>query len=215
MADTGAFKLIEFFDWPRAGLFHLFREFQRPHFAITSRLDITALKARHAQDKSFSTYHACLYAISEGIHAVPELKMRFRGDEVRQYDQVELSVTVPNTKGSFNYAYLSYESDFLAFDKMSEAIISQVAQQTELGANDGVKDDLVYCSCIPWIDYTSISNVIPGPEDCIPRVAWGRFTEKQGGSWDMAMTLEVHHSMADGEHAAAFFTKVQEALSSF
>ncbi|MEM1360847.1 MAG: CatA-like O-acetyltransferase [Pseudomonadota bacterium] len=215
MAKPGAYKLVNLAEWPRAGLFDLFRDYQKPHYAITSRLDISALIARHGRDKSFSTYRACLYAIGTAIHAVPELKMRFRGDEVRQYDHVRLSVTVPNKRGSYNYAYLSFEPDYPTFDKATDTILKEVAEQSELGANDGVQDDLVFCSCVPWIDYTSISNVIARQDDSIPRVNWGRFSEKPGGDWDMAMTLEVHHALVDGAQVAAYLEAVQETLSSF
>ena len=49
------------------------------------------------------------------------------------------------------------------------------------------------------------------PDDCIPRVSWGKFVERDG-RWDMAMTLEVHHALVDGAQVGAYFTAVQEAL---
>ena len=64
---------------------------------------------------------------------------------------------------------------------------------------------------MPWLDYTSINNALPGPDDCIPRVSWGKFVD-QGRRWDMAMTLEVHHALVDGAQVGAYFAAVQAAL---
>ncbi|WP_438956246.1 hypothetical protein [Cognatiyoonia sp.] len=37
--------------------------------------------------------------------------------------------------------------------------------------NEGERDDLVYFSCMPWLDYTSMNNVMADRNDCIPRVS--------------------------------------------
>lgn len=86
-----------------------------------------------------------------------------------------------------------------------------VAAGGVLSANSGARDDLAYLSCMPWLDYTAINNALPGPDDCIPRVTWGKFVE-HNGRWDMAMTLEVHHALVDGAQVGAFFAAVQRAL---
>lgn len=158
-----------------------------------------------------SPYRACLYAIGVGLHAVPELRMRFRDDTVVQHDMVTLSMTVPTHSGTFGYAYVPFVADFEAFDAQAKRMIDQVAAEGALQANQGERDDLAYLSCMPWLDYTSINNALPGPDDCIPRVSWGKFVN-QGPEWDMAMTLEVHHALVDGEQVGTYFAQVQRAL---
>ncbi len=201
--------LVDLQTWPRADQFRFFRIYQKPHYAVTSRLDVTHVIGRKAD--GISPYRACLYAIGAGIHAVPELCMRFRGDQVVRHDGVELSMTVPTKVGSFNYAYVPYQPDFDAFDAGAAALIAAAAEGGALDANAGARDDLAYLSCMPWLDYTSINNALPGPDDSIPRVSWGKFVD-QGGRWDMAMTLEVHHALVDGRQVGAYFAAVQTAL---
>ncbi len=86
------------------------------------------------------------------------------------------------------------------------------ARQGALNANSGQRDDVAYLSCLPWLDYTALDNALPGPDDCIPRVSWGRFHEDSPAAGRMAMTLQVHHALVDGLHAGGFFTAVQGAL---
>jgi chloramphenicol O-acetyltransferase type A len=195
--------------WPRAAQFRFFRTYERPHYAVTSRLDVTAVMARKAA--GVSIYRACLHAIGAGIHAVPELCMRFCGDQVVRYDIITLSMTVPTQAGSFGYAYVPYLADFASFDRQAKSLIDQTAAGVDLAPNDGERDDLAYLSCMPWLDYTAINNALPGPQDCIPRMTWGRIVD-HGGHHDKAMTLEVHHALVDGAQVGAYFAAVQDAL---
>ena len=203
------YQIVNLETWPRAAQFHLFRTYDRPHYATTTRLDVTHLMAQ--KDKSVSTYRACLYAIGAGLHAVPELCMRFRGDQVVRHDLTTLSMTVPTDTGSFGYAYVPFRPDFPAFDAQAKALIAQVARGGVLDANNGERDDLAYLSCMPWLDYTAINNALPGPDDCIPRVTWGKIVQTSA-RWKMAMTLEVHHALVDGAQVGAYFAAVQEVL---
>lgn len=203
-------RVIDLETWPRAPLYRMFRSYARPHFATTVRLDVTHLITRR-KPEGISPFRACLYAIGAGIRAVPELSLRFQGDELRQYTQVEMSSTVPAKDGGFTFSYLPIIADFETFDRTAHARL-KAAQEAGFNANMGARDDLVYLSCMPWIDYTSINNALPGPEDCIPRVSWGKFVAS-GTRWEMAMTIEVHHALVDGAHVGAYFEGVQHALS--
>lgn len=202
---------IDMNTWPRAGLFKLFRGYDKPQYALTSRIDVSHLLARKAD--GISSYRACLWAIGVGIHAVPELCMRFRGDTVVRHDAISLSMTVSRPNGSFGYGYVPHHADFAAYDADSAKRIAAVAAGENLGANNGEADDVAYASCLPWLDYTAFNNALSGPDDCIPRVSWGKFVD-HGTKTDMAMTLEVHHALVDGAHIGAYFAAVQTALDS-
>jgi chloramphenicol O-acetyltransferase type A len=204
-------RAVDLSTWQRADQFRFFRTYQKPHYAVTSRIDVTRLLTG-LKPKGVSPYRACVYAIGAGIHAVPELLMRFRGDDVTLYDGVELSMTVPLENGSFNYAYVPFLRDFPVFDAQCLRLIEAAKTKTGLEANSGQRDDLAYLSCMPWLDYTSINNALPGPDDCIPRVSWGKFVADGNGRHSMAMTIEAHHALVDGRQVGEYFSVVQSAL---
>lgn len=202
-------RIVDLDTWPRAAQFRFFLGYQQPHYATTVRLDVTHLMARKSD--GVSLYRACLYAIGAGIHAVPELCMRFRGETVVAHDMITLSMTVPTEAGSFGYAYVPFLNDFPVFDAQAEQLIGDVAKGNALEPNSGERDDLAYLSCMPWLDYTSINNALPVPEDCIPRVTWGKIVARDD-RFEMAMTLEVHHALVDGAQVGAYFAEAQAAL---
>ncbi len=204
---------VDLSTWPRADQFRFFRTYAQPHYATTVRVDVSALMTR-GKAAGVLPYRACLYAIGAGLHAVPELCMRFRGDTVVRHDMITLSMSVPLVHGNFNYAYVPFRPDFAGFATDAARLIAAAAQLDRLQANAGERDDLAYLSCLPWLDYSSINNALPGPDDCIPRVSWGRIVENGGGR-DMAMTIEVHHALVDGRQVGDYFAAVQAALDTF
>ena len=206
------YQAIDLDTWSRRDHFQFFRSFNRPHYAVTSRIDVTHMLAVR-QARGFSPYRASLFGIACGINSVPELRSRFSGNDVRLYEAVDVSVTVPIEGGSFNYAYIPFAPDFETFDQTAAGAIEKAKHITEHNPDAGADDGVAYLSCLPWLDFTSINNAMPTAEDCIPRVSWGKFVAHPDGRHDMAMAIEVHHALVDGEHVAAFFEATQTALN--
>ncbi len=197
--------------WPRAAQFHFFRTFQRPHYAITTRVDVTRLMYLR-KSLGFSPFRTCIHAIGVGLHSVPEMRMRFKGDAVTLFDSVQLSSTVPLENGDFRYAYFDFHPDRATFDKAAAETMDAVKSADSLNANDGSQQDVAYLSCLPWLDYSSLDNALPHADDCIPRVSWGKIVPK-GDGYDMAMTIQVHHALVDGRQVGDFFQATADSLS--
>ncbi len=204
-------RRIDLDTWSRAAQFRLFRGYDRPHFATTVRVPVTALMARRAQS-GLSPFRHTIWAVGKGLHAVPELCMRFKGETVTQYRRLLLSPTVPLENGEFRYTYLAWNPDRARFDGHAAEKIADVREGSTLDANDGTIEDVAYLSCLPWLDYTALDNALPGPEDCIPRITWGKIV-RRGDDYDMAMTLQVHHALVDGRQVGEFFAATEAALS--
>lgn len=204
-------KPVDLETWPRAAQFRFFRAFDRPHYATTVRVDVSRLMAAR-KVRALSPFRHAIYAVGAGLHAVPELCMRFRGDEVTQYDRLQLSPTIPLENGDFRYTYMQFDPDRANFDAHAQAKIAEVRAGAPLIANDGSIQDVAYLSCLPWLDYTSLDNALPGPDDCIPRVSWGKIVPK-GNGFEMAMTIQVHHALVDGRQVGDFFAATVAALN--
>lgn len=201
---------IDLGTWPRAETFRLFRGYARPHFAITARMDATALMS--GGERRLPVFRACLWALGAGLHRVEALRRRFSGDRVVVHDRLSLSPAIARDAGGFGYGYLDWHPDYARFEAEARPRIADVRAGAELRPNAG-RDDVAYLSCLPWLDYTALDNALPDAQDCIPRVSWGRIVPATGGRHEMAVTLQVHHAVVDGEDAAAFFAEAGRALA--
>ena len=197
--------------WPRADQFRFFRTFAKPHFATTARVDVSVMMRARAA-RGLSPFRTALWAFGAALHAVPELRLRFEGETVWSFDQLTLSPTIATPDGDFRFAYLDWTPDRTAFDRAAEAEIGRVRQGGIVHNPNVGRLDVAYLSCLPWLDYTSVDNAMPGPDDCIPRISWGRIVPK-GDGFDMAVTLEVHHALVDGRHVGQWFEALGRALT--
>lgn len=200
--------------WHRAGSYKLFRGFKAPHFSVTFRLDVSRVVA--AKSQGLSPFRACLYSIAKGFHEIADLRTRFVPDgRVVQYDRLTLSHTIGMADGSFGYCYVEYDPDWEAFDAASKSEIEEVRGGSVRKANLGTRADMIYLSCLPWLDFTSMTNAMPGPDDCIPRLSWGRFVTGPDGRTTCAFCAEIHHATADGAHVGAAAKVIQDTLDGF
>lgn len=199
--------------WERAEQYKFFRTFERPHYATTVRMDVTALM-ENRKSKGLSPFRHTVWAVGVGLHAVPQLCVRFEGDQIIQFDQLILSSTVALDSGEYGYGYYPFDPDRARFDQDCARIMEEVRGKSGLNANDGSMHNIAYLSCLPWLDYTALDNALPHADDCIPRTSWGKIVERDG-RFDMAMTLQIHHALADGLHVAQFFEAVGAALNDF
>lgn len=204
-------RRIDLATWPRAEHFRYFCTFTRPQYATTVRMDVTRMMTL-GKAKGLSPFRHTAWAIGTGLLAVPALCVRFRCDTVWQFDELILSSTVALKDGSYGYGYFPFQADRTAFDAECMRITTEVRTNTALNPDDGSMLNVAYLSCLPWLDFTSLDHAMPGPDDCIPRISWGKIVPKDGG-FDMAMCLQVHHALADGLHVAQFFEATQNALN--
>ncbi|PHP68468.1 chloramphenicol acetyltransferase [Zhengella mangrovi] len=197
--------------WPRAGQFAHFRAYAQPHFSITAPLDVSRL-VRRLKPEGVSVFNACVYAITEGGNAVPELRTRFSGDRVYEHEAVGASFTVPLQAGGFAFCEVGRNRDFERFDRTCSQAIEAARQQQGLTDTTADQDAWLFLSCLPWLSFSAMTHALRGPEDCVPRIAWGRYHEDAAGRLVVPVSIQVHHALVDGEHVGAFFAAAQVAL---
>ncbi|MAW88927.1 MAG: chloramphenicol acetyltransferase [Phyllobacteriaceae bacterium] len=202
---------IDIATWPRAGQFAHFRAYAQPHFSITAPLDVTRLVRRLKPD-GVSVFNACVFALTEGGNAVPEFRTRFDGDRAYEHATVGASFTVPLQTGGFAFCEVARDGDFDRFDRACSQAIDAARMQTGLTDTTKSQDGWLFMSCLPWLSFSAMTHAVRGPQDCVPRIAWGRYQEDLDGRLVVPVSVQVHHALVDGEHVAAFFANAQAAL---
>lgn len=87
------------------------------------------------------------------------------------------------------------------------------AEQTTFLSTDKESADLIYFSCLPWVELTALTNERDfDPDDAIPRISWGKFHERDGRKI-LGMSLELNHRFTDGVHIGKFAEALQNLIS--
>lgn len=78
--------------------------------------------------------------------------------------------------------------------------------------SEEARDDYLYLSCLPWVDFTSVSQAGSfDRDDAVPHITWGKYA-REGGRVTMPLSVTAHHAFCDGIHVGRFFDALQRML---
>lgn len=210
---------IDIGSWNRAELFHEFINMRTSIYDMTVRMDVTSL-VNYCKSSGQSFFINYLYIALRELNAVPEFRMRIHNGEPYIYDKVDCSFTVANNYGYFvnrSTEFCEYE----AFYRNVEAIIAKAKNEknTHPENSDLNRTDILYFSCIPWVDYQSMTlPVITTPYgvndqtgNIVPCIGWGKYVE-ENGRYKMSMHMKISHAFVDGKPLADAFNNIQKAV---
>lgn len=191
--------------WPRKEIFDFFGGISNPFYAVTFRQDVTELR-NYCKERQISFYYGLIYLCCKALRDVPAFSCRIRGESV-----VELAEQKPSftdlKKGSdlFHIVTMSCEGTLTDFCKKAREVSEKQNYFIDMA---GQADDLVYFSCLPWMDVTAVTNerdlsAANAQDDSIPRICWGRYTEENGRLY-LGISVEVNHRLIDGVHIGRF-----------
>ena len=202
---------IDIENWNRKELFHHFKGFLDPSFAIVSNVDVTnAYKFSKTSNFSFFSWylHKCMVAINE----VENLKLRIEGNDIFKYDTINASATISRKDGTFGFSFIQFSTDYSEFHNNFLSEQKRIINSTNLFPPI-YSLGCVHCSAIPWINFTSHKEPVSGKENNgIPQLSFGKIVE-EGSRIKMPVSINVNHALVDGEHIGEFFDKFQNYLN--
>ena len=204
-------KLVDVNSWPRRESWEYFSSISQPFYALTYRQDVTALHD-FARERGISFYYALVWAVTEAVNAVEAFRMTVTPEGPAVLSRRRPSFTVLR-KGEDSFRILTMDTcpDVETF---CAAAAEKEARQTAFLDQSGETGDLIYISCLPWLDVTGLTNERDfDPDDAIPRIAWGRYRE-ENGRLVLGMSLEVNHRLVDGVHIGCFARELDRVIAS-
>jgi chloramphenicol O-acetyltransferase type A len=201
-------RTIDLDSWPRRAHFETYRQFDYPHFNITSTIDVERMLPI-ALEHSSSLTVAITYLLSRTANQIENFRWRIRGDDVVEHEIVHPSITILTPDDLFSFCTMEYVPEYSNFATSAAETITHVRENPTLEGGPQ-QDDLLYMTSIPWIPFTSFLHPIHmHPVDSIPRFAWGRIHAVEGRK-QMPLSVQGHHALMDGLHVGLFFKRMQE-----
>jgi chloramphenicol O-acetyltransferase type A len=198
-------------NWVRRDLFEFFRGYERPHFNVCTRLDVTRLLDFLRDRPGISVSLAYLYFALRVANEIEPFRYRLKEGKVIVHDVINGGTTVLLPNESFSYAYFEYQKDFETFHLAAGESIKKV--QADGLLKPTMREDLIYFTVLPWVSFTSFAHArTPGRGESVPRIAFGKFTEENERTL-LPISVEVHHALMDGLHVGRFLTRMEEALA--
>ena len=195
--------------WPRREIFAFFSGISNPFYAVTFRLDVTALR-RYTKERGLSFYHSMIWLCTRALGRVEAFSYALREGQLVRLESRRPSFThlKPGSE-SFQIVTLPCEGSLEDFC----AAAGEKAEEQDFFidfAGEGI--DMIFLSCLPWLDLTALTNERDlDPDDAIPRIAWGKYVEENGRLM-LGLSVEVNHRFIDGLHIGQFARELERMI---
>ena len=206
---------IDYNNWERRQAYEFFSGISHPFYAVSFRQDVTG-QYRCAKQQGISFYESMIWACTQAVNSVSAFRVAMRGGRPVELDMRHPSFTdLRPGEEQFNIITMRHNTDLSAF--CEEASRLRRTQDTFLDESKET-DDLIYYSCLPWIDLTAATNErdLSAPhalDDSIPRIIWGKYTEENGRRI-LGISMEVNHRFIDGYHIGRFAQNLEQCINS-
>jgi len=195
-------KKIDFETWERKDLFNHFSHTSSPFWSLTYEEDVTEVYT-FAKANRISFYGAMIWTVSRALNDVKAFHYTIRKDGIYELEKRLPSFT--NMKKDSELFQIitvnELDDDILSFCQKAQKLAET---QEEFIRYEKESDALIFISTLPWVKVTGLTNEgMTDPDDAVPRVAWGRYEEKQGRKV-LSVCFEVNHRLIDGYHIGQF-----------
>lgn len=205
-------RYLDLDSWHRRSAYDFFRGFDIPTFNLCARLDVALLR-QAVKDLGVGSLSLAYHFIAIRLaNEIEPFRYRLEGDRVRVHDTVHGSTTVLRGDDSFGFATLEHNRDFAAFCVQGAQALANGRRLDAPFEPDKHAGASLHMTSLPWVHFSSFSNARQwGPNDCIPKIAFGRI-DADGARQCMPLSVEVHHALMDGLHIGRFFEGFEAAL---
>lgn len=199
---------IDYENWERRELFEFFSAVSQPFYSVTFNLDVTKLY-NYTHSRGLSFYYALTYLVTKAVNSVDNFLYAIEDGEIVKHDELLCSFT-DLKKDSDNFHIVTMPCEGTLGEFCAAAGKKSEAQKEFINMEEEGKN-LIFISCLPWIELTGLTNERNfDRDDNIPRIAWGKYHEDSGRKV-LGMSLELNHRFCDGVHIGKF-AKVLERL---
>lgn len=203
-------KEIDLKSWDRADQYNLFSNYKSPIYGVTSKIDITNVY-NFAKKNNVSFYFSMGYIVQTAMKDIDEYNIRLENGKLILDERNIVSFCCKN-KDERNYRFIDvpYCDNILEFCKLAREIDSK--QKTLFGNGKYGKNYSMFISCIPWINFTMITNPKTGDtSDFITHIIWDKISEENGRKF-INFGLEVNHRIVDGYAIAQLILNITNLI---
>jgi len=205
--------LLDLENWNRKEHFAHFRQMEEPFFGVTVEIDCTQAY-QTAKELNVSFFIFYLHKTLTAVNAIENFKYRIAEDKIYINDRIDASATIGREDGTFGFSLIEYNPDLTVFKENALAEIERIQNTTGLFTRSFDNDNLIHFSAIPWLNFTSLSHArsYTFPDSC-PKISFGKMTTSETGKRTIAMSVHVHHGLADGLHVGQFVDYFQNQMN--
>ncbi|MBR0058722.1 MAG: chloramphenicol acetyltransferase [Methanobrevibacter sp.] len=195
-----------------------FIDFQSSRYMMSARINVEKLW-KFCKKNDYSFFIMSLGCLMNGVNSVPNLKKRIINDEAVEYDYLEGVSPIMNDELNL-YREMrvktpqEFEDIFEWHDyvrELSGEILGGKNKGFELEMEKRDFTNIANFSCIPWVDFDSITSCTLNGRQIQPLITWGKVSD----DYEMSVSITVSHIFVHGRDLAYFFENIQKEFNNF
>lgn len=195
-----------------------FIDFLTSRYTVSARVNVESLwKFCHENEKSF--FVMSLGCLMNAVNGIPQLRRRIISGKVFEFDYLEGTCPIMDEEHEI-YKEMRVETP-QNFDDVfewhdyvrnySRSILSGESEGFSVEMKKRDMENIANFSCIPWIDFDSITSAIVSKNQIQPLVAWGKVNE----NYEMSVSITVSHIFVNGRELGYFYENAQKEFDRF
>lgn len=193
-----------------------FINFLSSRYSMSARLNVEKLwKYCKSSDESF--FILSLGCLMNAVNSVDEFKRRIIDDKVIEFDYLEGTTPIMNENEDIyremrvetpqNFRHIHEWHDYVR--KLSSDILSGINEGFTIDMEKRDMENIANFSCIPWVDFDSITNCVVTSNQIQPLITWGKVNE----NYEMTVSITVSHIFVNGLEISKFFINAQKEFN--
>lgn len=188
-----------------------FSDFLTSRYSMTVR--VNAEKTFNlAKKENISFFNLTLACILQALNEIPEFRYRIADGSVIEYEKINAVSPIIQNDHSIREIEIKPVSEFRDVFKWNEYVENKKRDiENNQYLIEPMKRDempIANLSCLPWLDFDSMTNIIASPNQLMPVISWGKLVKGK-----IPISLTASHIFIFGWQFKLFYEKTEKYLA--
>ena len=194
-----------------------FINFLSSRYTMSARVNVENLWIK-SKEQDLSFFVMSLGALMNALNDVPEMRRRIIDGKVIEFESLDAVCPIMDKEETvFKEIRIEGPQRFYNILKWHDYVVDYqlnvlegVDKAFDVDTMERDKINIANFSCIPWVDFDSITNATAAGNAIQPLITWGKVND----NYEMTVSITVSHIFVNGLELAKFYKNAQENFDS-
>lgn len=194
-----------------------FINFLSSRYTMSARVNVENLWIK-SKEQDLSFFVMSLGALMNALNDIPQMRRRIIDGKVIEFESLDAVCPIMDKEETvFKEIRIEAPQRFYNILKWHDYVVDYqlnvlegVDKAFDLDTMERDKINIANFSCIPWVDFDSITNATAAGNAIQPLITWGKVND----DFEMTVSITVSHIFVNGLELAKFYKNAQENFDS-
>ena len=190
-----------------------FINFLSSRYSMSARIDVENLWIK-SKEQDLSFFVMSLGALMNALNDIPQMRRRIIDGKVIEFESLDAVCPIMDKEETvFKEIRIEGPQRFYNILKWHDYVVDYqlnvlegVDKAFDVDTMERDKINIANFSCIPWVDFDSITNATAAGNAIQPLITWGKVND----NYEMTVSITVSHIFVNGLELAKFYKYAQE-----